>query len=96
MISDSSTVITKVADTLSIEINTGPRSKHIQEVDTIEKLLLAWTSKRILRCTARPLYSINVGKPVGRLLKGVPEIRNAHQAALQKCAMKVCLVLIQK
>ncbi|XP_052222354.1 uncharacterized protein LOC127838570 isoform X1 [Dreissena polymorpha] len=88
MISDSSTVITKVADTLSIEINTGPRSKHIQEVDTIEKLLLAWTSKRILRCTARPLYSINVGKPVGRLLKGVPEIRNAHQAALQKCAMK--------
>ncbi|XP_052213419.1 uncharacterized protein LOC127832153 [Dreissena polymorpha] len=49
--------------------------------------MLAWTSKRILRCTARLLYNINVGKPVGRCLKDVLDIRTMHQTALHKCSL---------
>ncbi|KAH3755130.1 hypothetical protein DPMN_189816 [Dreissena polymorpha] len=95
MNSDKGSIITKVADTLSIDTLTGPRKQDFQEIDTIEKLSLVWASKRFLRFKARQLHNINVDKPVGRLLKGVPDIRNVHQAALKKCAMKVCLVLQQ-
>ncbi|KAH3721948.1 hypothetical protein DPMN_064896 [Dreissena polymorpha] len=77
----------KFADIISIEIYTGPRTKHIQEIETLEQLMLAWTSKRILRCTARLLYNINVGKPVGRCLKDVLEIRTLHRTALYKCSL---------
>ncbi|KAH3829497.1 hypothetical protein DPMN_131493 [Dreissena polymorpha] len=77
----------KFADIISIEIYTGPRTKHIQEIESLEKLMLAWTSKRILRCTARLLYNINVGKPVGRCLKDVLDIRTMHQTALHKCSL---------
>ncbi|KAH3829503.1 hypothetical protein DPMN_131499, partial [Dreissena polymorpha] len=75
----------EVADILSIEIHTGPKAKHIQEIDSVEKLLSAWNSKRLLRCTIRPLQNMGVGKPVGKCLRNVPNIRDVHQAVLQKC-----------
>ena len=81
--------VSKFATTLSIEINTGPRAKHIQEIDSVEKLVSAWNSKRLLRCTLRPLQNMGLGKPVGRCLKNVPDIRVAHQAVLQKCKITV-------
>ncbi|XP_052247560.1 uncharacterized protein LOC127855788 [Dreissena polymorpha] len=77
--------VSKFATTLSIEINTGPRAKHIQEIDSVEKLVSAWNSKRLLRCTLRPLQNMGLGKPVGRCLKNVPDIRVVHKAVLQKC-----------
>ncbi|XP_052213845.1 uncharacterized protein LOC127832425 [Dreissena polymorpha] len=77
--------VSNFAATLTIEINTGPRAKHIQEIDSVEKLVSAWNSKRLLRCTLRPLQNMGVGKPVGRCLKNVPDIRDVHQAVLQKC-----------
>ncbi|KAH3888767.1 uncharacterized protein LOC127847497 [Dreissena polymorpha] len=82
-----SDVLTKFSEIISVEINTGPRTKHVQEIDTIELLLLSWNSKRLLRCLARLLPNVNVDKPVGRCLKDVPDIRNIHLDVLQKCNM---------
>ncbi|XP_052241567.1 uncharacterized protein LOC127851740 [Dreissena polymorpha] len=76
--------LSKFAEIISLEINTGPRTTHVQEIDKVELLLLAWNSKRQLRCLARLLPNVNVDKPVGRCFKNVPDILAVHQDILQK------------
>ncbi|KAH3885161.1 uncharacterized protein LOC127839138 [Dreissena polymorpha] len=77
--------LSKFAEIISLEINTGPRTAHVKEIDNIELLLLYWNSKRQLRCLARLLPSVNVDKPVGRCFKKVPDILAVHRDILQKC-----------
>ncbi|KAH3884898.1 hypothetical protein DPMN_008884 [Dreissena polymorpha] len=77
--------LSKFAEIISLEINTGPRTTHVQEIDKIRLLLLYWNSKRQLRCLARLLPNVNVDKPVGRCFKNVPDILAVHQDILQEC-----------
>ncbi|XP_052219431.1 uncharacterized protein LOC127836849 isoform X2 [Dreissena polymorpha] len=78
-------LLSKFAEIISLEINTGPMTTDVQEIDNIQLLLLYWNSKRQLRCLARPLPDVNVDKPVGRCVKNVPDIQALHRDILQKC-----------
>ncbi|XP_052219334.1 uncharacterized protein LOC127836681 [Dreissena polymorpha] len=57
----------KNADCLCIVYDTGP--KWCEEVDNIEKLVLAWNSKRLLCCKLRFSLTGNCHKPSGFFLK---------------------------
>ncbi|KAH3890429.1 uncharacterized protein LOC127851699 isoform X1 [Dreissena polymorpha] len=73
----------KFAKIISLEIQTGPNTTI--EIDSVELLVLYWTSKRQLRCVARRLQNVNVDIPVGRCFKNVPDILVVHQKILQQC-----------
>ncbi|KAH3746399.1 uncharacterized protein LOC127848698 isoform X1 [Dreissena polymorpha] len=68
----------ELADIISIEIDTGPRVYNVEEIDNEEKLLLAWNSKRMLRCTPRRLHNIDTTKPVGLFLKDCKDVQTKH------------------
>lgn len=59
--------VTKYAEILVIEVVGGP--KQTQEIDNMEKLLLAWNSKLFFRCRFRQCTEIDHGRPVGFVLK---------------------------
>ncbi|KAH3800525.1 hypothetical protein DPMN_154158 [Dreissena polymorpha] len=59
--------VSKYAEILVIEVDGGP--KHTQEIDNMEKLMLAWNSKLLFRCRFRQCTEIDQGRPVGFLLK---------------------------
>ena len=84
-----SEVKSKFAEIISIEINTGPRTKHVQEIDSVDLLRGSWISKRQLRCTDRLLHNIEVDKPVGRCFLDVHNIRAVHEGVLRKCKITV-------
>ncbi|KAH3800558.1 hypothetical protein DPMN_154191 [Dreissena polymorpha] len=59
--------MSKYAEILVIEVDGGP--KHTQEIDNMEKLLLAWYSKRLFRCRFRQCTEIDQERPVGVVLR---------------------------
>ncbi|KAH3829491.1 hypothetical protein DPMN_131487 [Dreissena polymorpha] len=67
--------MSKFAEIISLEIKTGPWTKHVQEIYSVEQLREAWISGRQLRCTDRLLHNIEVDKPVGRCFHEVRNIR---------------------
>ncbi|KAH3786536.1 hypothetical protein DPMN_164643 [Dreissena polymorpha] len=54
--------LAKLANALAIEVDLA--SRHVEEIGTIEKLMLAWNSKRMIRCKLRKCERIDKGKPV--------------------------------
>ena len=68
----------ELADILSIEIDTGPKLYNVEEIDNEKKLLLAWNSKRTLRCTPRRLHNIDTAKAVGLFLKDSTKVHTKH------------------
>ncbi|KAH3836300.1 hypothetical protein DPMN_109670 [Dreissena polymorpha] len=61
------TLLSKYANILSIEVDFA--SRNTDDIDTMEKLVMAWNSKRLLRCKPRLCTRIDNGKPVGLFLK---------------------------
>ncbi|KAH3800585.1 hypothetical protein DPMN_154219 [Dreissena polymorpha] len=59
--------MSKYAEILVIEVDGGP--KHTQEIDNMEKLLLAWNSKLLFRCRFRQCTEIDQGRPIGFVLR---------------------------
>ncbi|KAH3800548.1 hypothetical protein DPMN_154181 [Dreissena polymorpha] len=59
--------VSKYSEILVIEVDGGP--KHTQEIENMEKLLLAWNSKLLFRCRFRQCTEIDQGRPVGFVLK---------------------------
>ncbi|KAH3803865.1 hypothetical protein DPMN_132135 [Dreissena polymorpha] len=64
----------KTADCLCIVYDTGPAC--CEEVDNIEKLLLAWNSKRLLCCKLRFSLTGNCHKPSGFFLKNGKPVKD--------------------
>ncbi|XP_052214782.1 uncharacterized protein LOC127833523 isoform X4 [Dreissena polymorpha] len=64
----------KIADCLCIVYDTG--AKCCEEVDNIEKLVLAWNSKRLLCCKLRFSLTGNCHKPSGFFLKNGKSVKD--------------------
>lgn len=57
-----------LSDILRIAVERGPGTKYIEELDTLEKVMGAWNSKRELVVSLRQIPEIRKGK-VGVFLK---------------------------
>ncbi|KAH3805551.1 hypothetical protein DPMN_133855 [Dreissena polymorpha] len=71
----------KNADCLCIVYDTG--AKCCEEVDNIEKLVLAWNSKRLLCCKLRFSLTGNYHKPSGFFLKNGKSVKDCMHEKLK-------------
>ncbi|KAH3807268.1 hypothetical protein DPMN_135603 [Dreissena polymorpha] len=75
----SSEIRSMFGSIMRIEIDTGPKIKHTKEIDTVEMLLLEWSSMRNLRCTFRRPSDIERMKPAGHFLQDGQCVKAIHQ-----------------
>ncbi|KAH3890560.1 uncharacterized protein LOC127852206 isoform X2 [Dreissena polymorpha] len=59
--------LAKLVNALAIEVDLA--SRHVDEIGNMKTLMLAWNSKRMIRCKLRKCERIDKGKPVVLLLK---------------------------
>ncbi|XP_052213417.1 uncharacterized protein LOC127832151 [Dreissena polymorpha] len=80
-------ILDRIVKLMVLEIDTGPKAKHREEMSLKEQILSAWISKRLLRCTARRLTNIGQGKPAGEFFQDAGYLLSADQKCNPKKPM---------